>query len=158
MLCKNRILDGVGANYHMFFNSVRGIVEVIELAGLEPENCRIICAENKGNKEKLPRGFEIESTNGPVRTINFYTSTCFEGCDLFDENGRTFIVCDPHRPNTLLDISTSMLQICGRIRNSRFRGQMTLIFNTTRYEEEETLDQFIKRIERETAEAEENAA
>jgi len=35
---------------------------------------------------------------------------------------------------------------------------MTLIFNTTRYEEEETLDQFIKRIERETAEAEENAA
>lgn len=157
-MCRNLILDGGEINYHFFMNSVWGIKEAVEKGGLSPDNCRIICADNKENRAKLPKGFSISTPGDPAKPINFYTSTCFEGCDILDENGRTFIVCDPHRPNTLLDISTSMLQICGRIRNSRFRGQMTLIFNTTRYEEEETLDQFIKRIERETAEAEENAA
>ncbi len=156
MLCKNRILDGVGANYHMFFNSVRGIVEVIELAGLEPENCRIICAENKGNKEKLPRGFEIESTNGPVRTINFYTSTCFEGCDIYDENGRTFIICDPYRKNTLLDISTSMLQIAGRIRKTKYED-VAIIWNNSRYEDADSMEAYEARVLEDRRKAEQNA-
>ena len=88
--------------------------------------------------------------------ITFSTSN--HNCDLFDENGRSFIICDPNRPNTLLDISTSMLQIAGRIRDSRYRGELTLIYNTTRYEDEESLDLYMKRIEREVAEAKEDAA
>lgn len=117
----------------------------------------MVCSLNSDNEKKLPEGFSISLPGDPVKPINFYTATCFEGCDLFDVNGRTFIVCDPIRKQTMLDISTSMLQICGRIRDSRYRGQLTLIYNTTRYEEDESLDLFIKRLEREKAEAEVNA-
>lgn len=156
-MCLNRIKDGSGPNYHLFMNSVKGITEIIGKAGLTSANCRVVCADNRSNKAKLPEGFSISSANDPVKTINFYTSTCFEGCDLFDENGRTFIICDPNKPNTLLDISTSMLQICGRIRNSIYKGEMTLVYNTTRYEEDESLDLYMKRIEREKEEAEQDA-
>ena len=153
----NRILDGVGANYHIFMNSVKAISEVIQMAGLTPKNCRIICANTVANKGKLPPGFKISSTNDPVKTINFYTSTCFEGCDIMDTNGRTFIVCDPNRKNTLLDISTSMLQICGRIRNSEYKNDMVIIYNTTRYEKDDTLDAFEARVQEEISKAEKNA-
>lgn len=155
-MCMNRIKDGTGPNYHMFMNSVKGIADIIGKAKLTPDNSRVVCANTGKNKSKLPDGFTISSANDPVKTINFYTSTCFEGCDLIDENSRTFIICDPNRPTTVLDISTSMLQICGRIRNSRNKGEMTLIYNTTRYEEEESLDLYMKRIEAEVAEAHED--
>ena len=157
ILCKNRIIDGVGANYHMFMNSVKGISEVIQLAGLKPENCRIICANTSANKSKLPEGFDISSPGNPVKTINFYTSTCFEGCDIYDPNGRTFIICDPNRKNTILDISTSMRQICGRIRNTRYKHDMTIIFNTTRYEDADTFEAYKARVEEEVRKAEKNA-
>ena len=134
-------------------NSVKGISKIISKAGLTPENCRIICSDNRTNRSNLPEGFTISTVNDPVKTINFYTSTAFEGCDIFDEKGRTFIICDPHRSNTLLDISTSMLQICGRLRNSIYKGELTLIYDTTRYEDAETLDDYMAKIEEETENA-----
>lgn len=155
-MCMNRITFNEGPNYHMFINSVKGIRDIICKAGLTPDNCRVLCAKTKENERKLPQGFPISSTTDPVKTINFYTSTCFEGCDILDKNGRTFIICDPNRPNTLLDISTSMLQISGRIRNSDHRDELTLIYNTTRYEEAESLELYMKRIEAEIAEAHED--
>lgn len=94
-MCRNRIIDNTGANYHMFLNSVRGIIEIIQMVSLRPEDCRIICADKKDNEKILPTGFKIASTTDPVKTINFYTSTCFEGCDIMDRNSRTFIICDP---------------------------------------------------------------
>jgi len=155
MLCKNRITDGIGANYHMFFNSVRGIVEVVQYAGLKPEECRIICADRAENWKKLPKGFQIESTSDPVKTINFYTSTCFEGCDIYDENGRTFIICDPYRPNTLLDITTSMRQICGRIRKTNHEG-VAIIWNQSHYEDTDSYDAFEARLHKDRMDAEQN--
>jgi hypothetical protein len=142
----------------MFFNSVRGISNVITLAGLTPKNTKVVCANTKENKSKLPDGFEISGPNDPPKTINFYTSTCFEGCDIYDPIGRTFIICDPHRPNSLLDISTSMLQICGRIRdNEMYKDDMTIIFNTTRYEDEDTLEAYVERQKKEIEEADQIA-
>ncbi|MBP5291264.1 MAG: hypothetical protein J6Y90_01425, partial [Lachnospiraceae bacterium] len=149
----NRIADGTRVNYHLFMNSVTGISDIISRAGLTPENCRVICADNRKNCAKLPDGFKVSKPSDPVKQVNFYTSTCFEGCDLFDENGRTFIICDPNKPTSMLDISTSMLQICGRIRNSKFKGELTLIYNTTRYEECDSLDLYMKRIEDDIADA-----
>ena len=139
----------------MFFNSVRGIVEVILYAGLKPEDCRIICANNNDNRKKLPEGFQIESTSDPVKTINFYTSTCFEGCDIYDENGRTFIICDPYRPNTLLDITTSMRQICGRIRKTNYEG-VAIIWNNSRYEDASSFEAYEAGVLEEKRKAEQN--
>lgn len=134
-------------------NSVRGIIEIIKYAGLTPDNCRIVCAETSDNRKKIPEGFDISRPGDSVKTINFYTSTCFEGCDIHDKNGRTFIVCDPNKTNTLLDISTSMLQICGRIRDSKYKDEMTLIFNTTRYEDAATIEDYEAKIKKEVSEA-----
>lgn len=141
----------------MFFNSVKGISNVLSLAGLTPENTKVVCANTKENKSKLPEGFVISGPNDPPKTINFYTSTCFEGCDIYDPIGRTFIICDPHRPNSLLDISTSMLQICGRIRETLYKDDMTIIFNTTRYEDEDTLEAYMARQQKEIEEADQIA-
>ncbi len=68
-----------------------------------------------------------------MKRINFYTSTCFEGCDLYDENGKVYIVSDRKKSHTLLDISTLGIQICGRIRDSKYKTKIGHIFTETRY-------------------------
>lgn len=62
--------------------------------------------------------------------FNFYTSTAFEGCDIYDEKGRTFIVSDPYKAHTLPDISTSFIQIAGRIRNSIYGGEVIYLYGS----------------------------
>ncbi|KAA6304120.1 hypothetical protein EZS27_044235, partial [termite gut metagenome] len=52
--------------------------------------------------------------------VNFYTSTSFEGCDIYDENGKVYIISDRKKSHTLLDISTLIIPICGRIRDSKY--------------------------------------
>ena len=55
--------------------------------------------------------------------------------------------------NTLLDISTSMLQIAGRIRDSRYKNEITLIYNTTRYEEADDLESYKRKVAEELQDA-----
>lgn len=55
--------------------------------------------------------------------------------------------------NTLLDISTSMLQIAGRIRDSRYKNEITLIYNTTRYEEVDDLESYKRKVAEELRDA-----
>lgn len=82
-----------------------------------------------------------------MKRINFYTSTCFEGCDIYDPDGMTYIVSDGRRANTLVDISTLFTQICGRIRNSRYQDRVTHIFSTTRYSQDVSLNERYIRVE-----------
>ena len=116
-LCRRRKNNDSCINFHIFINSVEGIAKIIKIAGLKAEEVRIICSNGKEsacrNQGKLPEGFFIVNTSEPVKTFNFYTSTCFEGQDIYDENGRTFIVSEPYKKHTMVDISTSFLQICG---------------------------------------------
>ena len=63
--------------------------------------------------------------------FNFYTSTAFEGCDIYDERGRTFIVSEPYKTHTMPDISTSFIQIAGRIRNSIYNWEVIHLYGTT---------------------------
>ena len=105
-------------NFHFFVNSVTFISSVCKKSCLTPENTRIICSDTSENKKKLPDGFQIESTNSPVKKFNFYTSTVFEGSDIRDKKGIIIIVSDGHVDGRIVDISTSMVQIIGRIRDS----------------------------------------
>lgn len=59
----------------------------------------------------------------------------FEGTDIYDPDGRIIIISDPSKCQTLLDISTSIQQIAGRIRNSKYIGNITHLYSTTRYTE-----------------------
>jgi hypothetical protein len=121
---------------------VKFINEVIEQTGLTPEQVKIVCANSDENTKKLGAGYTIEIPSDPVKKVNFYTSTAFEGCDIYDREGRIYIVSDAAQAQTLLDISTLFIQICGRIRDSIYSDTITHIFSTTRYSGELTLDEF----------------
>lgn len=64
-------------------------------------------------------------------------------CDIYDENGLSIILSDTKISTTILDISTKVRQICGRIRNSKYGNKVIFIVNvhTHRYMNT-TLEQF----------------
>lgn len=135
-LCKSRANKGGEDNYHIFLNSVEGIVKIVRLAGLSPEQCRIVCSQSKNSKEKNQEKlgeYQIETANDPVKMFNFYTSTCFEGQDIFDKNGRAFIVSEPYKDHTKMDVMTTLPQICGRIRDSRYNLEIVQVYGTSAY-------------------------
>ena len=159
-----KVLDGGGLphNLHIFVNSVKFISRVIKLAGLLPEQVKIVCSTSgdngQSNQNKLGQSYPIEQPSDPVKKINFYTSTCFEGCDIYDENGVTFIVSDGGKANTLLDISTLFTQICGRLRNSRYKDEIVHVFSTTKYSQDISVDEFIAATKKTLSEAEDYVA
>lgn len=148
--CRKRIAEGGLTNYHIFINSVEDISSIITGADLKPSNTKVVCSVSEGSKKrnenKLPPGFFIGKAGDPPLPINFYTSTCFEGQDIMDEDGETYIVSDALKKHTMMDISTSFIQIAGRIRNSKYKNRITQIFSTSRYRRDITADEY----ERET--------
>ena len=136
-------------NLHFFVNSVEFISKCIAKAQLSPEQVKIVCSTNKNpgkgkktNQTKLGEAYSIQEALDTPKLINFYTATCFEGCDIYDENGRTYIVSDKNKSHTLIDISTLFIQICGRIRNSNYNSWVYHIFSETRYSGNISLEEF----------------
>ncbi len=160
-ICRNRIAGGGDENYHIFLNSTEGIGNIIRTAGLTPDNARVICSQNEDtmqkNLDKLPAGFSISKALDEVRTINFYTSACFEGQDIIDPKGRSFIVSHAGKDHTKLDISTTFIQICGRIRQSDYNDEIVHFYSTNRYLNDVTLEEFEQATYRAVEEAEQDA-
>ena len=148
---------GLPHNLHIFVNSVEFTAKVIDLAKLTPEQVKVVCSVSGDNEEsnqrKLGKDYPIGQPSDPVKKINFYTSTCFEGCDIYDENGVTFIVSDGNKSHTLLDISTLFTQICGRLRDSKYKGEIIHVYSTTKYSRDVTLDEFVASTKKVLAEA-----
>lgn len=144
------VMDGkIFGNLHFFVNSVDFITEAIQRSGLLPEQVKVVCSNNKhlgrgrkSNQSKLGDKYQIQEPLDAAKLINFYTSTCFEGCDIHDEHGKTFIVSDKSKSHTLIDISTLGIQICGRIRDSKYNTEMYHIFSETRYSTGVSLEEF----------------
>ncbi len=155
--CRKVLDNDLPYNLHIFVNSVEFIAKVIDLAKLTPEQVKVVCSTSgdngENNQRKLGREYPIEQPSDPVRKINFYTSTCFEGCDIYDEQGVAFIVSDGSKSNTLLDISTLFTQICGRLRDSKYKGEIVHVYSTTKYSREVTLDEFVASTKSVLAEA-----
>ena len=61
----------------------------------------------------------ISSINDSPKKINFYTSTAFCGADIFDKNAQIYVVTVSSRKHTYYDISTTFLQIIGRVRDCK---------------------------------------
>ena len=159
-MCNARIKNGGDSNYHIFLNSVRGISKVIRQASLVPTDVRVICSKSENAEKRnqciLPEGFTIATATDPVKPINFYTSTCFEGQDIYDKNGRSFIVSDGFTQHTKIDISTSLIQICGRIRDSQYKGHVTQYYAPSKYKDV-TLEEFTAAIDKNIREAQQVA-
>ena len=155
--CRKVLDGGLEHNLHIFVNSVEFIAKVIDLAKLTPDRVKVVCSTSgdngENNQRKLGKSYPIGQPSAPVRKINFYTSTCFEGCDIYDQQGVTFIISDGNKSNTLLDISTLFTQICGRLRDSRYKGEIIHVYSTTKYSRDVTLDEFVASTKKVLAEA-----
>lgn len=112
-------------NYHIFLNSTKSIKNII--TKLNSDDYRVVCSS------KTVSGLKTSSTLDPVKKYNFYTSAAFEGCDIYDPIGKTIILCDTNIATTILDISTLVRQICGRLRDSIYKDEITIILNTSKH-------------------------
>lgn len=130
----------IEGNAYIFVNSIEFIKDLIKACNLTDDNTRVIYSKNNKTQLTISRG----ATMDKPKKINLLTSTVFEGADLYDENGRTYIVSDNKKQHTLTDISTSFQQIAGRIRNTKYWNQLTHIFSVTRYSNDLTYDEFKK--------------
>lgn len=117
-------------NLHIFINSIKTIRSIVNSLCLK--DFRTVCSESAsyGNKKINP-----QSVNSSVKKINFYTSTAFEGVDIWDPIGKTIIVSDTNVSSSMLDISTLVVQIAGRLRDSIYKDEILFIVNprTHRY-------------------------
>ena len=126
-------IDGVKSyEAYFFINSVTDIASILQYCNLTKDEVKIVCADNPSNREKLA-GYEISNSRAANKPFTFITSKSFEGADYFSESGVCFIVSNSSNTNTLLDISTDIYQIAGRIRTATnpFRNILIHIFNTT---------------------------
>ena len=110
-------------NIHVFLNSVSTIRNIIKKLGTD--DFRVVCSSKQRGKIR-----HCVPITEPVRKLNFYTSCSFEGCDIYDEKGMTVILSDTSLSTTILDISTKIRQVCGRIRNSKYKDECVLVLNT----------------------------
>ena len=108
---------------------------------------KIICAKNEINKKKL-EGFTIGEASGTNKTFTFCTKTAFYGADFYSKAGLVVISSEGYAKSSLLDISTDIVQIAGRIRTKEnpFRNVILHIYNTgimceSRKEYEEKLNE-----------------
>lgn len=112
-------------NLHIFINSVSTISKIVSKLD---QDYRVVCSENSKTKIK-----NFAKITDPVKKLNFYTSCAFEGCDINDSNGICVIVCDTNISTSMLDIATKIRQVCGRLRDSKYKDECYLILNTNKH-------------------------
>lgn len=108
-------------NFHVMYNSVTCIANMVSRLGLTKEECAIFCADDKDgdNMEKLGdlKSYYVEQPNASnFRKINFYTCRYFEGWDLLDKDATIILVTNVHQPHTKISIGMKLKQAAGRIR------------------------------------------
>lgn len=127
-------LDGeIDGSAHIFYNSVKEIISVVKsimaLPIYKKDSIKIVCSDsdfNKRNINKVDSGLFHKSLS-PTKIINFYTSCVFEGCDIEDEFGRTYIVVNSNRTSSKVCMTTLVPQICGRVRNSVYINDVKML-------------------------------
>lgn len=127
------IINGIKSTEAYFFiNSVKAIADIIDNANLKQNEVKIICADTSANRNKLGL-FNINKALDPNKQFTFITSSAFIGCDFYSESGVTFIISNCSSNTTLLDISTDIFQIAGRIRtvSNPFKNTIFHIYNNS---------------------------
>jgi hypothetical protein len=151
-------LDFIGnereGNAHFFINSVSSICEIIKKMKkggfIKHEEIRVVCAENARNHKiiqtKIPEIGGVSLVGSGAKKVNFYTATAFEGCDIYDEDGKVFIVTDGAKDYTKIDITTVLPQIIGRIRDSKYNQSVDLMYSKNKYLCEISEEEFEKKV------------
>ena len=137
-----KFLNGeLEGNPYFFINSITSIIQIIrhlKQAGYDnPELYKIICGDNDSNLNKIQKAlgekYIIEFTTDPLKRITFCTATLFEGSDLYDREGVTYIITDGAKDHTKYDVLTTLPQIIGRLRDSRYKGTVYVLMTKSYY-------------------------
>lgn len=91
----------------IFLNSVTTIKQVVDTLELDKDEVKICCASKQRNRQILGT-YPVESVISPNKRINFFTKKCFQGCNLFSNNGLIIVASDAYRTQTLVDVCTTM--------------------------------------------------
>lgn len=142
-LCYDYLLGKIEGNAHIFYNSVSEIASVLnklkEVVDKEtgknlfdPNDIRVVCSKSGTNQKTFnsrlgTKWASIADITDPVRKINLYTSTAFEGADVLDEEGQTYIIINGVRDATKVDFHVLVPQIVGRIRNTKYNEHINLL-------------------------------
>ena len=102
---------------YIFMNSVTSIRQVCDTLDLKEEDVKICCA-NRIRNRKLMDKYDISSVISPNKKVNFFTSKCFQGCNLFTNNGLIIVVSDANRESMVTDLTSDLVQIAGRLRDN----------------------------------------
>ena len=124
----------------IFLNSVTSIEQIARTINLDPNMVKISCAVTQRNRLILGK-YHIEAASSeiaPNKKINFFTSKGFQGCNMFTNNGLIIVGSDGNRDNTLIDISTTLEQIAGRLRDNEqyhniFRKYIIHLYSTNNH-------------------------
>lgn len=138
----------------IFLNSVDNIASIIKKCELVPDEVNIIVGNSEENDKKISKigkGFSrgrLPLKDEPHKKFTFCTSTAFAGCDFYSTVASSFVICDPMRSNTTIDIATDLVQIAGRQRlpENPFRRFLTMVYKVGNFERSE--DEFIADMER----------
>jgi len=149
-------------NAHIFINSVQSICSIIRYmtkGGFSShDEIRIVCADNPRNQNlietKISKEYYVSLVGSAVKKVNFYTSTAFEGCDIFDEEGKNYIITDGTKDSTKIDIVTVLPQIIGRVRNSKYKDTIDLLYTPNKYFSNKTEEQFEEEVRNNISKAE----
>lgn len=122
----------------VFFNSVTGIQQILDSLEVNPEDVKISCADRIRNRKLFRDKYEIVPVTAPNKKLNFFTKKGFQGCNMFTNNGLIVVVSDGNRDTSLIDISTTLEQICGRLRDNKeyhniFRNQIIHFYSTNNH-------------------------
>ena len=118
----------------IFFNSINGIISIIEHLGIQAES-RIFCSVETTKRFRM-KGINLNASDEflPIHgtrsaKYNFFTSSFFNGLDMeFCTKPNIVIISDGKIEHSILDPYTDVLQILGRIRNG-INTQLVHIYN-----------------------------
>lgn len=118
----------------IFINSVSSIKQVCDTLDIDESLVKICCSNKKTNSLILEK-YKIDEVTSPNKKINFFTSKCFQGCNLFTNNGLIIVCSDSNRKSMVTDLSSDLIQIAGRLRfnteyQNEFRNIIVHLYNT----------------------------
>jgi hypothetical protein len=157
----------------LFFNSVKGLCQVIKTNMLHTDQVNIICAKTTDNENKIrsafndvlkketedlmkhpkvPKEYEVIGkipTKGEThKMFTLCTRTVYLGADFYSTNAQTFIFSDSNIDSLSVDISMDLEQILGRqrLKENPWKNSATLFVKTTSKKHIRTKEEFNERL------------
>ena len=122
-------------NIHLIIDRAKDYISAQQkkmIAGAMSESEYNVITKGAKNRIDCP----VDDINDDVRKVNFYTATAFCGCDVYDTNAIQYVISDGAKEWTMNDVSTTFIQILGRVRDAQ-NPQVYYWFSRNRYIAEE---------------------